>query len=253
MKEWITGRNPVFEVLQARRRQIFRLLVAEGNQPDSRVQEAVRQVMALKLPVEKVQRNRLNAFSDSHQGIALEVSKYPYSDLSEMMELAEKRQEPPFILILDTLQNPQNFGTLLRSAETFGVHGVMIPFRHTVDVTPAVVTASAGASEHLLVGMANLAQTIDQLKSDNVWVLGLEGSEGAVAVETVNLKGPLAIVVGSEGDGMRALIRKSCDQLISLGMSGRIESLNAAVAGSIALYLAYQSRHPELGVVSGKK
>jgi 23S rRNA (guanosine2251-2'-O)-methyltransferase len=247
MKEWITGRNPVVEVLHARRRQVFRLLVAEGNQPDPRLQEVIHAVQAMRLPVEKVQRNRLNSISENHQGLALEVSGYPYSDLATMMELAEKRREAPLFLILDTLQNPQNFGTLLRSAEAFGVHGVMIPFRHTVDVTPAVVTASAGASEHLLVGMANLSQTIDQLKSDGVWVLGLEGGEGSVAVESVKMTGPLAVVVGSEGEGMRALTRKGCDQLIRLGMSGEIESLNAAVAGSIALYLAFQSRHPELG------
>jgi 23S rRNA (guanosine2251-2'-O)-methyltransferase len=246
LKEWITGRNPVFEVLNAQRRDIFRLLIAEGNQPDSRLLAAEKQVRSLGLPVEKVPRTRLNNLSENHQGVALEVSAYPYSDLSAMFELAEKRNEPPFFLILDTLQNPQNFGTLLRSAEAFGVHGVMIPFRHTVDVTPAVVTASAGASEHLLVGMANLAQTIDQIKSENVWVLGLEGAEESVSVEATRLDGSIALVVGGESEGMRALTRKSCDQIIKLGMSGRIESLNAAVAGSIALYLAYQKRHPEL-------
>lgn len=244
MKEWITGRNPVIEVLQSRRRDIFRLLVAEGNQPDERISNAIKVAQSNRIPVEKVQRSRLNNLAENHQGIALEVSKYPYSDLAAILSRAEERNEPPLVLVLDTLQNPQNFGTLLRSAEAFGVQGVMIPFRHTVEVTPAVVTASAGASEHLLVGMANLSQTIDQLKAENVWVFGLEGSDESVPVETVNLSGPLAIVVGSEGEGMRSLTRKSCDQLIRLGMSGRIESLNAAVAGSIALYLVHQKRHP---------
>lgn len=244
MKEWITGRNPVMEVLQAKRRDVFRLLIAEGNQPDERIAGAVKLAQQLRIPVEKVQRNRLNNLAENHQGIALEASGYPYSDLAAILSRAEERKEHPLVLILDTLQNPQNFGTLLRSAEAFGVHGVMIPFRHTVEVTPAVVNASAGASEHLLVGMANLSQTIDQLKAENVWVYGLEGSEDSVPVETVNLAGPLAIVVGSEGEGMRALTRKSCDQLIRLGMTGQIESLNAAVAGSIALYLVHQKRHP---------
>jgi 23S rRNA (guanosine2251-2'-O)-methyltransferase len=126
------------------------------------------------------------------------------------------------------------------------VHGILLPFRHTVDITPAVVTASAGASEHLLVGMMNLAQAMDQLKDDDVWILGLEGSEDSVPIEKVRLTGPLAIVVGSEGEGMRTLVRKSCDQVVSLGMRGEIESLNAAVAGSIALYMAYQQRHKNL-------
>lgn len=243
MKEWITGRNPVIEVIHAKRRDIFRLLVADNVQPDARLQEAIRAVQARRLPVEKVPRNRLNNLAENHQGIALETSGYVYSDLSAMMELAIQRGEPPFILLLDTLQNPQNFGTLLRSAEAFGVHGVMIPFRHTVEVTPAVVNASAGASEHLLVGMANLAQTIEQLQNENVWVLGLDGGPGSVPIEDVKLGGALALVVGSEGEGMRSLTRKHCDQIVRLGMSGEIESLNAAVAGSISLYLAFQQRN----------
>lgn len=243
MKEWITGRNPVIEVIHANRREIFRLLVADNVQPDPRLQEAIRAVQARRLPVEKVQRNRLNNLAENHQGIALEASGYPYSDLTAMFELAAQRAQSPFILLLDTLQNPQNFGTLLRSAEAFGVHGVMIPFRHTVEVTPAVVNASAGASEHLLVGMANLAQTIEQLQKENVWVLGLDGGPDSVPIEQVMLNGPLALVVGSEGEGMRSLTRKHCDQIVRLGMSGEIESLNAAVAGSISLYLAFQQRN----------
>jgi 23S rRNA (guanosine2251-2'-O)-methyltransferase len=242
MREWITGRNPVIEVIHAKRREIFRLLVAEGVQPDARLHEAIQAVQARRLPVEKVQRSRLNNLAENHQGIALEASGYPYSDLPAMLECAVQRAQAPFILLLDTLQNPQNFGTLLRSAEAFGVHGVMIPFRHTVDVTPAVVNASAGASEHLLVGMANLAQTIDQLQKENVWVLGLDGGPDSVPIEQVKLGGALAIVVGSEGEGMRSLTRKHCDQVVRLGMSGEIESLNAAVAGSISLYLAFQQR-----------
>lgn len=126
MREWITGRNPVIEVIHANRRDIFRLLVAEGVQPDARLQEAIHAVQARRLPVEKVQRSRLNNLAENHQGIALEVSGYPYSDLPAMFECAAQRAQAPFFLILDTLQNPQNFGTLLRSAEAFGVHGVMI-------------------------------------------------------------------------------------------------------------------------------
>lgn len=242
MKEWITGRNPVFEALSAGRRYAFRLLLAEGLKPDPRINEITQRIKSLKLPIEKVDRHRLDSLSDNHQGIAMEVSTYPYADLTDMLALAAKRGEPPFLLILDTLQNPQNFGTLLRSAEAFGVHGILIPLRHAVSITPAVVNASAGASEHMLVGMANLAQSIDQLKADGIWVLGLEGSNDSVPIEQVKLNGPLALVVGSEGEGMRSLVRKSCDQLVRLQMTGRIESLNAAVAGSIALYLAVQQR-----------
>lgn len=243
MREWITGRNPVIETLHARRRQVFRLLLADSLDSDARIDEALKEFQIRKLPVERVHRDRLRSLGDNSQGIAIEVGGYPYSELGAMFARAEKLDEPPFLLILDTLQNPQNFGTLLRSAEGFGVHGVMIPFRQTVGVTPAVVAASAGASEHLLIGMANLQQTIDQLKKDNIWVYGLDGGESSTAIEEVDLAGPIAIVVGNEGAGMRALTRKSCDQLIKLGMKGEIESLNAAVAGSIALYLTYQKRH----------
>ncbi len=125
-----------------------------------------------------------------------------------MVSLAESRKEPLFVLILDTLQNPQNLGTLLRSAEAFGVHGILLPLRHTVDITPAVVNASSGASEHLLVGMMNLAQAMEQLKEHDVWILGLEGSDESTPIEKVRMTGPLAIVVGSEGEGMRTLVRK---------------------------------------------
>ncbi len=242
MKEWITGRNPVLETLKAGRRQSFRVLVSDTIQADERIQEILRLARQSRLIVEKIPRLRLNNLSDNHQGVALETSVYPYRELTDMVSLAESRKEPLFILILDTLQNPQNLGTLLRSAEAFGLHGILLPLRHTVDITPAVVNASAGASEHLLIGMMNLAQAMEQLKEHDVWILGLDSTDELAPIESVRMTGPLAIVVGSEGEGMRSLVRKSCDQLVRLGMSGKIESLNAAVAGSIALYLAYQQR-----------
>jgi 23S rRNA (guanosine2251-2'-O)-methyltransferase len=131
---------------------------------------------------------------------------------------------------------------LLRSGEIVGIHGVLLPFRHAAGVTPAVANASSGASEHLLIAQANLAQAIEQLKEAGVWVVGLEGSPDAQPIETVNLAGPLALVVGGEGEGMRQLVAKSCDLRVRLPMQGKIDSYNAAVAGSIALYLAWQSR-----------
>jgi 23S rRNA (guanosine2251-2'-O)-methyltransferase len=133
-------------------------------------------------------------------------------------------------------------GTLLRTAEIVGVHGVLLPLRHTVTVTPAVVHASSGASEHLLIAQSNLSQALETLKREDVWVVGLEGSSQALLPDQVRLDGPLALVVGSEGEGMRSLVRASCDLLMRLPMRGQIESLNAAVAGSVALYLAWQAR-----------
>ncbi len=242
MKEWITGRNPVYEALRARRRQFFRLLIAQGVQEKGRL-EQIRQLAAQhKLPIEIAPRQRIDALGENPQGVALESSAYPYVDLSDILSLAEQRHEPLFILVLDTLQNPQNLGTLLRSGEAAGIHGAVLPLRHAAGVTPAVVSASAGASEHLLIAQANLAQAITSLKEAGAWVVGLEGSSEALPPEKVRLDGPLALVVGSEGEGMRLLVRKSCDWLMCLPMHGQVESLNAAVAGSIALYLALQQR-----------
>lgn len=249
MKEWISGRNPAAEVLRAGRRQVFRARVAQGVQEKGRISEILRLLKSRKVPVEQVQRRQLDSLGEGHQGIALETSAYPYSSLPDILELAEKRSEPAFILILDTLQDPQNLGSLLRTAEIVGIHGVLLPFRRTATITPAVVSASSGASEHLLVAQTNLAQSIELLKERNIWIAGLEGrpdgQTGKVEVYTpgqIRLDGPLALVVGNEGEGMRPLVRDSCDFLLQLPMRGQIDSFNAAVAGSIALYLAWQAR-----------
>jgi len=242
MKEWIVGRNPVYEVLRARRRHVFRLLAARGADEKGRLGEILRQAQARKVQIERVQRQQLDSLGENHQGVALETSAYPYAALQDIVARAEERQEPLFVLLLDMLQNPQNLGTLLRTAEAAGVHGVVIPLRRAAGVTPAVVHASAGATEHLLLASANLAQAIGVLKEAGAWVIGLEGSSRAQPVEQVRLDGPLALVVGSEGEGMRDLVRKSCDALVRLPMRGQIESLNAAVAGSVVIYLALQAR-----------
>jgi len=243
MKEWITGRNPIYEALQARRRHFFRLWVAKGIEDKGRVTEIIRTVRGFRLPVEMVDRRQLDPLGENHQGMALEASDYPYADLKDVFNLAEKRGEPLFVLLLDVLQNPQNLGTLIRTAEAVGVHGVIIPPHRAAGVTPAVVTASAGAAEHMLVVQSNLVQAMQAIKDANGWVIGLEGSSDALPAEQLRLDGALGLVVGSEGEGMRALVRKNCDQLLKLPMVGRVDSLNAAVAGSVVLYLAYQARN----------
>lgn len=243
MKELIYGRNAVYETLRAGRRQVFRLQVAEGVQEKGRLSETLEMARQRKIPVERVPRARLEKLKANHQGLALEVSAYSYADLTDVFELAEKRQEPLFVLLLDALNDPQNFGSLLRTAEAVGVHGVVIPLARTVEMTPAVVNASSGASEHLLVTQANLHQAIEELKKAGAWVVGLEGGQKATDAKQVRLDGALGLVVGSEGEGMRPLVAKSCDILMKLPMRGQIESLNAAVAGSVALYLAYMARN----------
>lgn len=240
--EWITGRNAVMEVLRARRRKVFRLWVAKGVEPSARMRALLAQAQADKVRVETVVRPQLERLSESHQGVALEVSEYPYAVIQDIEARSEERKEPIFVLALDLLQNPQNLGALLRTAEAVGVHGVLIPLARAAGITPAVVQASAGASEHLLVVPVNLAQALTRLKEDGAWVVGLDGGSDSAPMEKVRLDGALVLVVGNEGEGMRALIRRSCDHLVRLPMRGQVESLNAAVAGSIVLYLARSSR-----------
>lgn len=242
MKEWIVGRNPVYEVLRAKRRRIFRLHVSTSAEEKGRLTEILRLSNNSRVRIERVPRTQIDNLGTNHQGVALEADAYPYQTVHDMLDLADNRNEDPFILILDTLQDPQNLGTLLRTAEIVGVHGVLLPLRRTATITPAVVSASSGACEHMLIAQANLHQAIQLLKENDIWVVGLDGSPQAVLPTKIRLDGPLAFVVGSEGQGIRSLVRKTCDLLMRLPMRGQIDSLNAAVAGSIALYMAWQAR-----------
>jgi 23S rRNA (guanosine2251-2'-O)-methyltransferase len=242
MKEWITGRNPVYEVLRAKRRHVFRLLIAKGIEHGGHINDIISLAANRKLQIEEVPRLQLDSIGINHQGIALQASAYPVAAMADMQALAKQRGEPLFLLALDEIQDPQNLGTLIRTAEAVGVHGILLPFRRTASVTPAVINASSGAVEHLLVDQINLAQAIDELKKDGAWVIGLDGGSGSEPIEKVRLDGPLVIVVGSEASGMRTLTRKLCDHLVRLPMHGQVDSLNAAVAGSVVLYLALQAR-----------
>jgi len=243
MKEWITGRNPVYEALTAGRRHFFKLQLAKGVEEKGRLLEIIHLAKKLKIQLQVVNRQQLDSLGENHQGVALEASAYPYSYLDDILLLAAQHQQKPFWLLLDILQNPQNLGTLVRTAEAVGVHGIIMPERRAAGVTPAVVHASAGATEHMLIAQMNLAQAITELKAADVWVAGLEGGSGSQPVDQVPLDGALALVVGSEGEGLRRLTRESCDYLLRLPMEGRVESLNAAVAGSVVLYMAYFARN----------
>lgn len=243
MKEFIYSRNAVYETLRARRREVFRLEIADNVQVKGKMADILALASQRKIPVAKVKRAQLDRIHENNQGIVAEVSAYPYNDLLEILDHARERNEPPFVLLLDSLNDPQNFGALIRTAEAVGVHGVVIPLAHTVEVTPAVVNASSGASEHLRIARSNLAQAIDALKEENVWVVGLDQDGETVGAKTKrHLTGAVAVVVGSEGEGIRQLTRAKCDIVLKLPMRGQIESLNAAVAGSVALYLAYLAR-----------
>jgi 23S rRNA (guanosine2251-2'-O)-methyltransferase len=242
MKELIYSRNAVYEALRAKRRQPIRLLVADNIQEKGHMAGILELAKTRKVPVERVPRQRLDNLASQHQGVILEAGHYVYAEISDIIENAKAKNEPLFVLLLDTLQDPQNFGTLLRTAEAVGIHGIVLPLARTVEVTPAVVNASSGASEHLLIAQSNLVQAIERLKEAGAWVVGLDEDSRSQTPDKVRLDGALAIVVGSEGEGIRQLVRQKCDFMLRLPMHGKIESLNAAVAGSIVLYLASLAR-----------
>ncbi len=250
MSELIYGRRAVLETLRANRRRLFRLWL-EGTEEPARVGtigEIIAQAEAQSIPMRTVKGGMFDKFAaqgSNAQGVVIEVGDYPYVELDDCLDYAKALGEAPLILLLDHLQDPQNLGTLFRTAEAMGVHGVVIPDRRAAQVTAAVSNASAGAVEHLRVAQVpNINRAIEELKQQNVWVAGLDNVDGALNLGDANLTGAIALVVGSEGDGINRLTRERCDFLVRLPMLGQIESLNAAVAGSIVLYTARQARTP---------
>jgi 23S rRNA (guanosine2251-2'-O)-methyltransferase len=242
MKEWIYGKNPVCEVLKANRRQVFQLMVSQNAQEKGKLAEIIKVCQSKGISVNRVPRQVLDAIHQKNQGVAIQVNGYTYQTIFDILSKAEKDSDMPLILILDEIQDPQNMATLLRTAEIVGVHGVILPFRKTVNITPAVVNASSGACEHLVIAQQNIAQAIKQLKNEGIWVIGLAASDDAEKINQFELCRPLAIVIGSEGEGIRSLVLRSCDAVLKIPMRGKIESLNAAIAGSVALYFAWQAR-----------
>lgn len=243
--EVLYGRNAVREALRARRRSLRRLVISSGVQETGVIAEIVKLAEAAKVPVERVERQVLDKQlrDANHQGVTLETGEYPYVELDACLARAAERHEPALLLLLDHLQDPQNIGTLLRTAEVVGAHGVVLPGRRAAEITPAVVNASSGATEHLpIVIVSNLAQTIGELQKAGVWVVGLEDDPNAQDFDSADLNMPLALVVGAEGVGLARLVRERCDFLVRLPMAGQVASLNAAVAGSIALYSAWRQR-----------
>jgi 23S rRNA (guanosine2251-2'-O)-methyltransferase len=243
--ELLYGRNAVYEALRARRRTLRRLRVAAGTQERGRLRDVLQLAEVCRLPVDHIERRILDRElrGANHQGVVLECGPYPYVELEDVLELAAERQEQPLLLLLDHLHDPQNVGTLLRTAETIGVHGVVFPERRAVGITPAVVNASSGASEHLYsMQVTNLARTIAEVQQAGLWVVGLDNAEDAAVFDEADLSGPLALALGAEGPGLARLTRERCDILVYLPMGGQVESLNAAVAGSIALYHIWRQR-----------
>ncbi len=244
MTEYLIRRNTVLEALRGYRREIFCLWLQAGS--DKKVSRPLLTAAQDRhIPIKTADKAKLSqlAGDGSHQGVVLEVGPYAYAGVEEMLALAQTRGERPFLLLLDLLHGPQNIGTLLRTAEIVGVHGVILPDRRAPDITTAVTQFSAGATEHLLIAqVTNLVQVIKQLQANDVWIVGLDLTEGAQPLPDVDLNMAIGIVVGHEGEGMRRLVRESCDIRLKLPQKGQVASLNAAVAGSVVLYQAWQAR-----------
>ena len=239
-RELIYGRNAVMEVLRGRR-DLERLFVAEGVREDERLKTLLALAAERGAEVDRIPRLMLDDAlrGANHQGVALEAESYRHAQFDDVLAA------PGTMLVLDHLQDPQNVGALLRAAETAGVAGVVIASDRAADVTPAVVNASAGAVEHLRIAtVPNLARALEALKKSGRWVVGLDGGPGSADLFTTDVPTPVALVVGAEGSGLGTNLRKHCDLLVALPMRGRIASLNAAAAGSIALYELLRRESP---------
>ena len=240
-EELVAGRRPVEEAFVARR-EAKRLLVVPQRR--MALEKLVLHAMNLRIPVVEVEGGTLTAVAgfDGHQGIALVVAPRRWASPDDILALAAQRGEPPLVLVLDSLEDPQNVGTLLRTAEASGVHGAIFPTHRQAPLTPAAVKASAGAVEHLrLSPVDDLAGALADLHARGLRIVGADG-DAALTAREADLRGPVAIVVGSEGQGLGPAVRRRCDLLVRIPMHGRIESLNAAVAGSILLYEAAAQR-----------
>ena len=235
----LAGRNPIREALRAGR-DMEKLLVARGELIGS-AREIVAMAREAKIVVQEVDRVRLDQMAPNHQGLIAVASAYAYKTVDDMLALAKARGEDPLLVILDGVTDPHNLGAIIRSAECAGAHGVIIPERRAVGLTPAAVKASAGAVEYLPVAReVNLNRVIERLKKEGVWIYGtaMNGED----YRRVNFSGPAALVIGSEGEGMSRLVEENCDKIVSLPMKGHIDSLNASVAAGILLYAVAGAR-----------
>ena len=245
----LIGRNAVIEAIRSGR-GINKLLIADGDKEGS-VKEVISLAKEQGIVIQFVERSKIEGITGGlrHQGVLAYVAPVAYSDLETILQAAETKGEAPFLLLLDELEDPHNLGALLRTADATGVHGVLIPKRRSVPLTATVAKTSAGAVEYVPVArIGNIAQTLRKLKDKGFWVAGAD-MDGSQNYYEADLTGPLVLVVGSEGHGMSRLTKEQCDFIVKMPMVGKINSLNASVAGSI---LMYESMRQRLQKKSGK-
>jgi len=241
MQDKIAGFNSIMEALRGNRR-VHKIFIQEGR-GGKRIEDLLNLAHKKGVYSQYVDKQRLDGMYTvaNHQGIVALVDSYEYSTPEAILEKAAIKREPPFVLLLDGIEDPQNMGSIIRTAECAGVHGVIIPQHNSVEITAAVVRASAGAVEHMLVArVTNLVKCIKDLKEQGLWVVGADmgGSEYFLS----NIPTPTALVIGGEGRGIRKLVRQNCDMLVSIPMSGKVASLNASVAAGIIIYEVIRQR-----------
>jgi 23S rRNA (guanosine2251-2'-O)-methyltransferase len=242
MSDWTLGKHAVLEALRSGR-TIEKILFAEGINKNS-IQEILDRAKGAKIPFQWVPRARLDQLAEggNHQGVMAQVAAYRYATLGDLFRRAEEKNEWPFFVLLDGIEDPHNLGSILRSADAAGVHGVIIPKRRAVGLTQVVAKTSAGAIEYIPVArVTNLNRVADELKERGVWLVGSDGAADQLYTQ-VDYRGPVALVIGSEGQGMSTLLKKKCDFLVKLPMRGQVTSLNASVAAGILMYEVMRGR-----------
>ena len=231
----IYGRNPVLEAIRSGR-EIDRLYVLHGTKNGS-ISEIIAKCSSRGILIKEISQQKLDYYccGGNHQGVALVIASHEYSSLEDILSFAEEKGEPPFLVICDEIEDPHNLGAIIRTAESCGVHGVIIPKRRSASLNATVAKTSAGALEYVKVArVTNIANTIDLLKDKGIWVYGADMNGRDYT--GLNYSGPVALVIGNEGKGLGALTTKKCDEIISLPMKGKVNSLNASVAAGILMY-----------------
>ncbi len=243
VKDIITGRMPVMEALRAGTpiEKVIFLLGVQGRVIDD-IKAMAEQKGVQVVEAEKQKFRELASDATTQGVVAVVTAKKKYVSVHDILAIAEERNERPFVLILDEIEDPQNLGALVRTAECAGIHGVVIAKHHAASVTNAVVRASAGATEHMAMAeVTNISQTIEELKEHDCWIVGLD-TLGEKLYSAVDYTTPIAVVVGSEGKGIRRLVKEHCDFLVKIPLYGKIESLNASVAGALVMFEATRQR-----------
>jgi 23S rRNA (guanosine2251-2'-O)-methyltransferase len=237
------GKNPVIEALKSNR-DINKILIAEGSQR-GQMQQVTQLAKERNVIVQFVPKKKIDQITDqNHQGVLAYIAAYQYAELEDLFAAAAKRNESPFFLLLDEIEDPHNLGSIMRTADAVGAHGIIIPKRRAVGLTTTVAKSSTGAIEYIpVVRVTNMAQTIDELKERGVWIAGTD-AKGKEDYRQFDGTMPLGLVIGSEGKGIGRLIRDKCDFLIHLPMVGKVTSLNASVAAALLMYEVYRKRHP---------